>query len=90
MPHVLSAGGTVLSTRISLERGLSCSTGGGTHHAGPDYGSGYCLINDLAVAAMNLLQNDPDFKVLIIDLDVHQVRLGNWSKSLHKPCFSLV
>lgn len=65
-------GGTVLSTRISLERGLSCSTGGGTHHAGPDYGSGYCLINDLAVAAMNLLQNDPDFKVLIIDLDVHQ------------------
>ena len=33
-------GGTLLSAMVSLTRGLSCSTGGGTHHAGPDYGSG--------------------------------------------------
>eukprot|EP00095_Tigriopus_kingsejongensis_P008875 snap_masked-scaffold15_size728074-processed-gene-6.8 protein:Tk08875 transcript:snap_masked-scaffold15_size728074-processed-gene-6.8-mRNA-1 annotation:"histone deacetylase 11-like isoform x1" len=65
-------GGTVLATMISIERGLCCSTGGGTHHAGPDYGSGYCLINDLAVAAQNLVDSYPDSKVLIIDLDVHQ------------------
>jgi len=65
-------GGTLLSALVSLERGLCSSTGGGTHHAGPDYGSGYCLINDLAVTASCLLNLGLVSRVLIIDLDVHQ------------------
>ncbi|XP_045123575.1 uncharacterized protein SYNPCC7002_A1628-like isoform X1 [Portunus trituberculatus] len=65
-------GGTCLAAKLSLECGLACSTGGGTHHAYPDHGSGYCLINDLAVAAYHLLQSGMVDKVLIVDLDVHQ------------------
>lgn len=65
-------GGTCLAAKLSLECGLTCSTGGGTHHAFPDHGSGYCLINDLAVAACHLLQSGMVGKVLIVDLDVHQ------------------
>jgi len=56
----------------SLQRGLACSTAGGTHHAGPDYGSGYCLLNDLAITAASLLSLKLVQKVLIVDLDVHQ------------------
>lgn len=66
-------GGTVLAAKLSLEFGMACSTGGGTHHAFPDRGSGYCLINDLAVTAEHLLQSGLAEKVLIVDLDVHQV-----------------
>ena len=63
-----------------MERGISTSTGGGTHHAGPDYGSGYCLINDLAVAAKFMVEKAKAevgrvFKVMVVDLDVHQVRV---------------
>ncbi|KAF0030033.1 hypothetical protein F2P81_016764 [Scophthalmus maximus] len=66
-------GGTVLAAQVALQRGLACSTAGGTHHAFPGYGSGFCLINDLAVAAKYLMGNSsPKRKVLIVDLDVHQ------------------
>lgn len=71
---LFDAGGTILACLVALERGLACSTAGGTHHAGPDYGSGYCLINDLAVASLFLSQHAiPGLRILIIDLDVHQV-----------------
>ncbi|KAL8579941.1 hypothetical protein ACOMHN_060242 [Nucella lapillus] len=65
-------GGTLLAAQLALHHGLACSTGGGTHHAYPGYGSGYCLINDMAVAAASLLHACTVRKVLIIDLDVHQ------------------
>ncbi|XP_076447092.1 uncharacterized protein SYNPCC7002_A1628-like [Babylonia areolata] len=65
-------GGTLLAAQLSLSRGLACSTGGGTHHAYPGHGSGYCLINDMAVAASTLLHWDTVDRVLIVDLDVHQ------------------
>ncbi|KAM6933334.1 uncharacterized protein FYW49_001712 [Xenentodon cancila] len=66
-------GGTVLAAEVALQRGLACSTAGGTHHAFPSYGSGFCLLNDLAVAAKYLMDNSPTKrKVLIVDLDVHQ------------------
>ena len=69
---------------IALERGLTCSTAGGTHHAGPDYGSGFCLINDLAVAAKYIVNvARPRFKVLIVDLDVHQVGVRDGKISKH-------
>lgn len=63
----LETGGTVLAARVALERGLACSTAGGTHHAFPAHGSGFCLINDLAVAARLSAG-----RVLVVDLDVHQ------------------
>ena len=70
--HVFS-GGTVLGCTLALERGLACSTGGGTHHAFPDHGSGFCLINDMAVAARYVIKKRLAERVLIVDLDVHQV-----------------
>ncbi|KAG7243075.1 hypothetical protein INR49_016450 [Caranx melampygus] len=66
-------GGTVLAAEVALQRGLACSTAGGTHHAFPTFGSGFCLLNDLAVAAKYLMGSSPSKrKVLIVDLDVHQ------------------
>ncbi|KAM4743138.1 uncharacterized protein SYNPCC7002_A1628-like [Anableps anableps] len=66
-------GGTVLAAEVALQRGLACSTAGGTHHAFPSYGSGFCLLNDLAVAAKHLMNSSSrKRKVLIVDLDVHQ------------------
>ncbi|XP_013869606.1 uncharacterized protein SYNPCC7002_A1628 isoform X2 [Austrofundulus limnaeus] len=64
-------GGTVLAAEVALQRGLACSTAGGTHHAFPGYGSGFCLLNDLAVAAKCSMRSTKR-KVLIVDLDVHQ------------------
>lgn len=65
-------GGTLLAAEIALARGLACSTAGGTHHAFPDHGSGFCLINDLAVTAQTLIDSGKISRVLIVDLDVHQ------------------
>ncbi|MEM9213412.1 MAG: histone deacetylase [Cyanobacteria bacterium P01_F01_bin.150] len=68
----IAVGGTILTAQLALQHGLACNTVGGTHHAFPDYGSGFCIFNDIAIAArtvqtLNLAQN-----ILIIDLDVHQ------------------
>ncbi|XP_048836676.1 uncharacterized protein SYNPCC7002_A1628 [Brienomyrus brachyistius] len=66
-------GGTVLAAGIALQRGLASSTAGGTHHVFPSYGAGFCLINDLAVAAKYWMEeSSKKRKVLIADLDVHQ------------------
>lgn len=62
----------MLAAEVALQRGLACSTAGGTHHAFPSYGSGFCLLNDLAVAAKHVTSTSSR-KVLIVDLDVHQV-----------------
>lgn len=72
--HLLTppTGGTVLAAEVALQRGLACSTAGGTHHAFPSYGSGFCLLNDLAVAAKHVTSTSSR-KVLVVDLDVHQV-----------------
>ena len=47
----LAVGGTVLTARLALQHGLACHLAGGTHHAFPDYGSGFCIFNDCAVAS---------------------------------------
>ena len=74
--YLLTAGGTILGTRLALKHGLACNTGGGTHHAFPEFGSGYCLLNDLAIAARYTLSKRLASQVLIVDLDVHQVGKG--------------
>lgn len=65
-------GGTCLAAQLALETGIACNCAGGTHHAFPDFGSGFCIFNDLAVAARLLQQQGLVQKVLIVDLDVHQ------------------
>ena len=66
-------GGTILAAKLAMEYGLACSTGGGTHHAFPSHGSGFCMLNDLAIAAQDMIDNNAVNKVLVVDLDVHQV-----------------
>lgn len=65
-------GGTILTAQLALKHGLACNTAGGTHHAFPDYGSGFCIFNDLAIAARVLQHLKLVEKILILDLDVHQ------------------
>ncbi len=67
-----SVGATIAATRQALGDGVSANLAGGTHHSFPDQGEGYCVFNDVAVAA-RVAQRDHDIsRVLVVDLDVHQ------------------
>ena len=72
-----SVGATIAAARAALAEGLAANLAGGTHHAYPDRGSGYCVFNDVAVAA-RLMQAEWHrrqrslLRVIVIDLDVHQ------------------
>ena len=68
----LAVGGTVLTARLALRHGLACHLAGGTHHAFPLHGSGFCIFNDCAVAARVLLAEGLVHRLLVVDLDVHQ------------------
>jgi acetoin utilization deacetylase AcuC-like enzyme len=68
----VAVGGTVLTAKLALRHGLACNTAGGTHHAFPDYGSGFCIFNDLAIAARTVQRLNLAQRILIVDLDVHQ------------------
>lgn len=68
----LAVGGTVLTARLALRHGIACHLAGGTHHAFPDHGSGFCIVNDVAVAIRVLLSEGALERVLVVDLDVHQ------------------
>lgn len=68
----LAVGGTLLTARLALQHGLACHLAGGTHHAFPDHGSGFCIFNDGAVAAQVLLAEAAVARLMVIDLDVHQ------------------
>jgi acetoin utilization deacetylase AcuC-like enzyme len=68
----LAVGGTLLTARLALEHGLACHLAGGTHHAFPEYGSGFCIFNDVAVTARVLLAEKAVARLMVIDLDVHQ------------------
>ncbi|MCG8508285.1 MAG: histone deacetylase, partial [Rhodospirillales bacterium] len=48
---LLEVGGTIMAMRTAIERGIACNAAGGTHHAHRTFGSGFCIFNDLAVAA---------------------------------------
>jgi acetoin utilization deacetylase AcuC-like enzyme len=69
---VLVAGGTYGAARWALEYGWAANGAGGSHHAGPQGGAGYCVTNDLAVAAEALIMQGHASRILIVDLDVHQ------------------
>lgn len=71
--------GTIDACSFAIESGVSLNVAGGTHHAFADRGEGFCLLNDMAVAANALLHQRLSKKILIIDLDVHQ---GNGTAKL--------
>ena len=78
---LVATGGTVLASKLAINFGIACNTAGGSHHANFDEGAGYCVFNDVAVAAQYLLDRGLAGKILIIDLDVHQ---GNGNADIFK------
>ena len=68
----LALNGTFTTALKALEDGVACHTAGGTHHAHYTNGLGFCVFNDLAFTALNLIEHGLVKKVLILDLDVHQ------------------
>ncbi|MFN5775516.1 MAG: histone deacetylase, partial [Burkholderiaceae bacterium] len=77
-----SSGATIMASRVAVQEGVSANLAGGTHHAYRDKGSGFCVFNDVAVAACLMqaewsrgLARSPQertLRVAVIDLDVHQ------------------
>ena len=78
---LVATGGTVLASKLAINYGLACNTAGGSHHANYDGGAGYCVFNDVAIAAQYLLDRGLANKILIVDLDVHQ---GNGNSEIFK------
>ncbi|KEO74061.1 histone deacetylase family protein [Anditalea andensis] len=77
--HIMS--GSVQACLYALEYGIAFNIAGGTHHAFTDRGEGFCLLNDIAISANYLLENNLANKILVIDLDVHQ---GNGTAEIFK------
>jgi acetoin utilization deacetylase AcuC-like enzyme len=66
------AKGTIDGCHFAFDHGIAFNVAGGTHHAGTNWGEGFCLLNDQAISANYLLNNKLVSSILIIDLDVHQ------------------
>ena len=69
---VTAVGGTIATVNAALQHGLAGHLAGGTHHAHREFGAGYCIFNDLAVAALEVLAIGAVERLIIVDLDVHQ------------------
>ncbi len=67
-----SSGATIAACRAALVEGVAVNLAGGTHHAFPDHGAGYCVFNDAAVGARAMQAEGRVKRVVIIDCDVHQ------------------
>jgi len=67
-----AAGGTSEAARFALDRGVAMNLAGGTHHAFPGHGEGFCVFNDVAVAIRALQRDKKLDRALVVDLDVHQ------------------
>ena len=67
-----ATGGTLLAARLALQHGIACNTAGGSHHASAESGAGFCVFNDVAVAARRLQAEGAGSQGLGVDLDVHQ------------------
>ena len=76
--------GTIDCTQKARSKGVAMNVAGGTHHAFPDRGEGFCMLNDVGVAAHYLLETGQYKQILVIDLDVHQ---GNGTAVMfqHEP-----
>lgn len=65
-------GGTIACAKYAMQYGVSMNIAGGTHHSFAGHGEGFCIFNDIAIAANYLLSRKKAQKILVIDLDVHQ------------------
>lgn len=79
--EIVIMNGTLTAALHGLENGVGMNIAGGTHHAFSDKGEGFCLLNDIAIAANHLLNKNICERVLIVDLDVHQ---GNGTAEIFK------
>ena len=77
----LIAGGTIMGAEKALDCGIAMNIAGGTHHAFPNRGEAFCLLNDQAIGAQYLLDKGYAKKILVLDLDVHQ---GNGTASIFR------
>lgn len=77
----LIAGGTLQCCTYAFENGIAFNVAGGTHHAFSNRAEGFCLLNDCAIAAAQLLAEAKASRILIVDLDVHQ---GNGTASIFR------
>jgi acetoin utilization deacetylase AcuC-like enzyme len=78
---ILSCGGTLMTCRLALDRGLAGHLGGGFHHAFPGHGEGFCLLNDVAVALRTLVTEGRVERAAAVDLDVHH---GNGTAAIFR------
>ena len=78
----LAMGGAVAAARAAFEDGFAGLLAGGAHHAHYDFGAGYCVFNDFAIAAAAVLADGLAARVAVIDLDVHQ---GDGNAALLRP-----
>jgi acetoin utilization deacetylase AcuC-like enzyme len=74
-----AVGGTMEASRFALTHGIAMNLAGGTHHAFPDRGEGFCVFNDVAIAIRSLQAEQAIERAAIIDLDVHQ---GNGTNAI--------
>ncbi|MEJ7589714.1 MAG: histone deacetylase, partial [Ferruginibacter sp.] len=83
--ELIIAQGTIDCCLFAIQNGVALNVAGGTHHAYAERGEGFCMLNDMAVAANYLLVKKLSKKILIIDLDVHQ---GNGTAKIfeQQPC----
>ena len=87
----LAAGGSILAARQSLSDRISISIGGGFHHAFPDHGEGFCMIQDVAVAIRRMQREEKIRTAMTLDCDVHQgngtavIFAGNRPVSVPQP-----
>lgn len=79
--EIIIMDGTLQCTRYALENGIAMNIAGGTHHAFTNKGEGFCLLNDIAIAANYLLHENLAKQILVVDLDVHQ---GNGTAEIFK------
>lgn len=78
----LAAGGSMLAADHALNDGVAISIGGGFHHAFPDHGEGFCMINDIAVAIRRMQRDEKIRSAMTLDCDVHQ---GNGTAVIFAP-----
>ena len=84
--EVIIADGTIKASEFALKYGIAMNIAGGTHHAYTNRGEAFCLLNDQAIGARYLQQNNLAKKILIVDLDVHQ---GNGTAEIYQNDYSV-
>ena len=77
----LETAATIAACHHALARGMAANLAGGTHHAFPDRGLGYCVLNDVGVAIRDLHESSPSLRVLVADTDAHQ---GNGTNAIFR------